>query len=281
MKLIRKFVLICLVAAYTTFASSAEFSLNVGEGNSADSISIIGEIKPGDYDKFRSFLMESENIWAFANHVLLSSKGGSVSEALKFANLFENAYTKVMVSDECYSACFIMFSGAVDRGIVGHGKIGVHRMSLNNVETDLKKIKDLISPQANSTNSYLAYLGVPSKVIQKMNETPASSLYRWDYFDLKRENLIGLMDYQPIYFDAMEKACGKFPDPYPGIYISEQRRSPEIISATTAWGKCANKIRLKNFSSFLTSEYKLLLRNKTSVLFLPGSLPAVEKILFK
>ena len=272
-------MLLTLALLISPIVLGAEFSLSQGDTD-ADSLQISGEIKRGDYARFQQFLTQPGNFWGLGNYVLLSSKGGDVDEALKFANLFETASIRVMVSDYCYSSCFIMYMAGVDRGLIGPGELGVHRMALSKSDRDIGRARSLISPKASSVRDYLAYLGTPSKILDKMNETPASGLYRMDTFSLKDAGLLAVMGYQPIFLDVVEQACGRNPDPYPGEFIRTRPRSDEVMNSIRIWAKCMRKVRLDNFSIFLRKEYKLLVSGKPSIAFPPNSVAEVERNVF-
>ena len=275
-----RLLLICAAACISTVVYGANFALVRALGNDADFISIQGEIKPGDYEKFQRFLIQPNNVWAFANRVFLTSDGGNIVEALKFANLFENAFIHVRVSDHCYSSCFIMYAAAVNRGLISMGEIGVHKIELRKFKSDIEDAENLISKQANSVNGYLAHLGIPSEIIGKMNETPSPGMYKMDHWILNGLNLISALDYQPIYLDAVEKECGKNPDPYPGELTIDKPRDPQTMVAIRVWASCENESRLKNFSKFMAGEYALLSKNEPSILFPPGSLAEVNRDVF-
>lgn len=90
---------------------------------------INGEIKKGDYAKFKSLLKQRRD--SNIEWVVLNSSGGDLSEALQIAELIQNAFLKTDVSEEvigktpdglpiiksgtCASACFIIWVGGVYR----------------------------------------------------------------------------------------------------------------------------------------------------------------------
>lgn len=231
----------------------------------ASYVAIDGEIRAGDYDRFKEFLLDSDNLWSALTAVHLSSPGGNVVEALKFANLFERAYFKTRVFEKCYSSCFIMFAGGVDRSLEGLGELGVHRISTRELELDIQRAKSQISPLAADVSVYLIAQGMPRTVVDKMSETPASQLFRIDHF-----TWVGSMHYSPVFIDTVDKACGRNPDPFPGKYVREAPRDAQTMDAIRGWVKCEDHVRLQNAVRFLYGEVFALKRGESSIAFPSG-----------
>lgn len=252
---------------------AAEFSVN------NYGVAIQGRIEKGDYQKFRNFLHDGDNLWR-AHRVFLESPGGNVAEALMFANLFEKSFTSTYVVGTCNSACFIMWAGGVERTLIGAGSLGVHRISVSNPDADLRRIKNLVSPVARDVSAYLSDLGIPRAVIDKMNETPASSIFKIDHFNLQSSDLYKAMSYQPAYLDVVEQFCGPDPDPYAGMYIREKTRDSGTIDAIKKWADCMSDFRQQNRSRFFDAERRALVSDKPTILFLGNRKADVKRILY-
>lgn len=199
-------------------------------------LTLTGEIKRGDYDRFKEMLLEQENLESLVfGGIILSSPGGDVTEGLKFAKLFEHLFVKVTVVTQCYSTCFILFAGGVERSLIGTGELGLHRMSTRSAQLDIQKTKAQISPLSADVSAYLLEQGIPRVLIDKMNETPASSLFRVDHISLSGTPYASALEFSSIYIDAIEKACGHNPDPFPGKSIREAPRDSQSMAAYMEW----------------------------------------------
>ena len=280
MSLVRIFPL--LLAIWAGSSQSAEFfyepaSLGYGGG----SISIRGKIRDGDFEKFKEFLLANDHLKAFTNRVWLNSLGGNVTEALKFANLFELSSASVVVGPEskCYSACFIMFAGGVNRTLSPFGELGVHRISLARLETDLNKGKSLVVPVAKDVYTYLLDQGMPRALLDKMMETPATSIFIVDAQMLAKNGWYRTVSDQPTFFDTTEKACGKHPDPYPDKSLIEQPRDEPTKQKIGSWVRCKINLQTSNTRSFLEAEYLSLINRQTSSIFPKGTANQARKAL--
>lgn len=212
------------------------------------------------------------NLSAYTIRIYLNSPGGDVIEALKFANLFEKSSASTVVGfySKCYSACFIMFAGGVSRSIYPLGELGVHRISLNKLESDIQKAKGLLSPISGDVYGYLLEQGIPRPILEKMNETPASDMFVMDVKSIQRNGWSRSISDNPVFFDATEKACGKLPDKYPEKSLLEQPRTEEEKRALTVWVSCQINLQLLNTLSFAAFELERIKAGKPSLLFPKG-----------
>lgn len=273
-------------AEFSTFKNALDGGgLHAKWGDGLTDVLIHGEIVHGDYEKFQLFLLTSDNLWSYLNGVVLSSPGGDVVEALKFANLFEKSYADVwviggseMAVSGCSSSCFIMYAGGVERHITA-GELGVHRISLRELQPDIQKAKVLISPLATDISTYLSQQGIPRLIIDKMNETPASDIYKIDHWTLNDMGLGQAMKYNPIFIDLVDKTCGRNPDPFPGKFTNER---PALDNHTTQllseWVKCKEKLKNKNRGRFLGEEVAALKIGKPTIIFPKNSVSEVKQI---
>ncbi len=169
-------------------ASAADFSQQPEGTFGPVSIGIWGEIKDGDFERFRDFLLRPGNLKAYSNYIWLDSQGGNVIEAMKFANLFEKSSASVVVGSEsrCYSACFLLFAGGVDRVLYPFAELGVHRLSANGPGLSEAARSGLLQNIGNQVYGYLLTQGMPQPVLDEMRDTPASSLFIIDRLMLQR-----------------------------------------------------------------------------------------------
>lgn len=237
-----------------------------------ESIIIDGKIESGDFEKFKEFLLIGRNLTGFTNRVWLKSPGGDVSEAMKFATLFDKSSAEVGIGPQskCYSACFIMYAGGVTRTLIPSGELGVHRISLSKIESDIGRVKSVVSPASTNIYNYLIEQGIPRAIIDKMMETPATAMFRIDHITAIRTGWYSILSKQPIFFDATEKACGKLPDPYPDESLEARPRDEVTKQKIKAWVTCAANFRYKNTYSFIVKEHQKIKENKSSIFFPKG-----------
>lgn len=271
-----------LISVKNSFA--AKFEVLTGIPNVSDGVGIEGTINPGDYDRFREFLITQGKRVRF-HTVYLDSDGGDVLEALKFANLFDKAFvrTYVVPARSCNSACFIMWAGGVWRE-VRTSSLGVHRISLAKAEFDLGIVKKQISPLSKSVSDYLLYLGIPRALVDKMNETPASSMFMLDEVDIKYNGWYESMAFQPTFLDAIEKVCGR--NPYPKEVIgnfknSDLSKDQQLYAKYQDWIKCGVvKMRHKAHSNFIDDELTSIERGGSSIIWNKKDAALVERYYF-
>lgn len=245
---------------------SAEFELQPANSFGPVSVLVKGQIKPGDFEKFRSFLLLPGRLKAYTNYVWLDSIGGNLAEAMKFANLFEKSSASVVVGPDgkCYSACFMMFASGVDRWLYAFGELGVHQVSVSlpagigALDTSLKD--NLVRAMTNEASVYLTQQGMPLSLISKMQETPASQMFIINTLMVKREGWQRIMALQPQFLEAVEQSCGKQPNALP---------APE-------WTACKIGFQTKRAKLFVASEVSQLSSGQASVLFAPDTLKQAQ-----
>lgn len=257
----RIFILIALgfSFAFGNSAAAAEFARQ--EANHFGPVSIVlkGQIKPGDFDRFKDFLLLPGNLKAYTNYLWLDSIGGNLAEAMKFAVLFEKNSASVVVGPDgkCYSACFMMFASGVDRWLYPFGELGVHRVSVQFPAslTGLDKAarNGMVQAVTNNAAAYLTAQGMPASLVAKMQDTPASEMFIINTLMIKREGWQRIMALQPKFLEAVEQACGKQPDP-----------------ATAPWTACKIDFQTRRARRFVTDELALLEAGQASVLFAPS-----------
>lgn len=163
---------------------------------------INGEIKKGDYAKFKSLLKQrrdSNIAW-----VELNSSGGDLSEALQIAELIQNAFLITTVSEDaigkspdgmpiiksgtCASACFIIWVGGVSRVNSSLHYLSsslspfyLHRPYFSSDRYSSNDAKSLSNDTANlisATRQYLSRNVVPQRIIDEMMKRSSVDAYR-------------------------------------------------------------------------------------------------------
>jgi hypothetical protein len=136
-------------------------------GCSGDILKIRGEIKEGDYVRFRSFLGGERKVIG----VDLSSEGGALEDGFRIAELAHQKRLTTYVSKECDSACAFIFLTSRKRYISQGARIGVHSVANARGGEDPRTIHDTIRLARLS-----AKLGVPPSTIGKMVATPPGKI---------------------------------------------------------------------------------------------------------
>lgn len=242
------YVTLTLVCA--TNAVGAEYSL------SAPGILIEGKINKGDYRRLAEFISSKpENLLAFLRMVKLDSTGGDVIESMKIANLFEKSYANVFVADhsQCYSSCFLIWASGSMRNLQKNAELGVHRITLPDYKSQLTKAEAALAPISQGVEQYLLRLGIPRRIVDKMNETSSSDIFiitnRW----LISEGIGNAVGYRPILIDMAQKKCGA--DPF-----AQEMRTGVISDEQAAydWMVCVDEIRTENQTHDMDKIVKLL-----------------------
>lgn len=230
-------------------------------------IGISGEIRDGDFEKFRTFLRRPGNLKAFSNYIWLDSQGGNVIEALKFAELFEKSSASVVVGSEsrCYSACFLLFASGSDRVLYPFAELGVHRMAAQAPGLSDAARNGLVQAISSKVYGYLLAQGMPQAVLDEMQGTPPTSMFIIDRLMLRRKGWNRSMLMQPAFFDTVEKACGPHPEPDKSFF--EQQRDDTARERMKPWTACKQDLQGRNFRQFVDAELALVQAGKPSLLF--------------
>ncbi|MES2509612.1 MAG: hypothetical protein V4625_06755 [Pseudomonadota bacterium] len=251
-------------------ANAAEFSQLPAGTFGPVSIGIWGEIRDGDFEKFRAFLLQPGNLKAYGNYIWLDSQGGNLIEAMKFAQLFEKSSASVAVGSEsrCYSACFLLFAGGVDRLLYPFAELGVHRISANGPGLSDAARTGLLQNIGKQVDSYLRAQGMPQPVLDEMQATPATSMFIIDRLMLRRKGWNRAMLMQPAFLDMVEKACGPHPEPDKSVF--DQQRDDSARERMKPWSACKLDVQARATREFVEAELALVEAGKPSLLFAAG-----------
>jgi hypothetical protein len=158
----------------------------------------IGTITPG---VSQSFAAEVERHSEYIRTVVLSSPGGSVTDALAMGRLTREKRfaTEVEAGKYCVSSCPLVFAGGVDRRVGERATIGVHQMAAarsaaNGPPRDEMSVVQNISARC---QRYLGDMGVSLQVWVHAMETPRDKLFVFNTDELKSLNLVTAMAVAP------------------------------------------------------------------------------------
>jgi ATP-dependent protease ClpP protease subunit len=204
-------------------------------------IEIIGEIEKGDAAKLANFLLKDGNMRAFLSIVFLDSPGGDVQEALKLSEILDVGFTQTVVSKDatCASACVYLWAAGSVRHVAG--QLGLHRLTTATPSLDIRKTEKATQKPANVVDSYLTKMGMPRKILEKMNETSSSDIFIVDTTWLANEDLLNAVSYRPTFVDVSTRFCGADP------FIRALARGKKVdSSAAMEWSMCIDDVRVKN-----------------------------------
>lgn len=211
---------------------------------------IQGRILKGDYAKIVQFVRHPDNYGRFARSVFLDSPGGDLVETVRIAHLLEKSHaaTHVDAGARCYSACFILWMSGVSRNVSQGATLGVHRIHVKVDGEAMDPASDRFASIARRVEYYMAGLGTPRTILDKMNATPSASMFvisqRW----LAEQRLLTAVSYRGGFIDAAQTQCG--PEPYAAAISATTPMSDEEAQRWTAsvrnWIRCADGVRASN-----------------------------------
>lgn len=244
-----------LTTLFLTLVSSYSIGAEVSVVTSNDAISIVGPIVRGDYARLAKLIDNDENYISFLNWISLDSPGGDVSEAMKIAKLVDLSLARVKVprGATCASSCFLIWSAGTQRVLMGDARLGVHRISWTAREIDIAKTEHVVRPVSQSIDTFLREVAIPTKIIDKMNQTSPKDISFIDNKWLQREDLVEATNYRPNFIDVVEKQCGI--DPTSFNVASKQMPTERDYEL---WLRCSNKIRMSNSMKRLAQIRRLI-----------------------
>jgi hypothetical protein len=196
-----------------------------------------GTIKEGDYKKLLMFLAGTESDAVRFIHsrgrVSLNSNGGSVSEAIKIANLFDKANFFVSVdprNGQCLSSCFLLYISANTRLAWGKS-LGIHRPYLDPVETKTISAENLQDIYANAfleMRTYLEKYNIPTEITDKMLRNSSQDIYWLNEEEISQK--IGFIS--PWYEEYLISKCE----------LKKSTKGPHNANAVVKASLCGNSL---------------------------------------
>lgn len=189
----RDFLAILMIfVGLATAVSAMEFTIvrtpattTTSEGYS---MRMSGEINPGDFEKFRSFVIKNFAIYKSHRFIKLSSNGGRLVEALKMAELLRQMYPSISVDGECASSCFFLYLKGASRYASQPSKVGIHRVYFDPDYFAGLSLQEARAKQIDLTQKVNAILdtnGVSQQLKDRMNQTSSKDIYWLSANDLR------------------------------------------------------------------------------------------------
>ena len=174
MRVAKTILIIALTVAISVPCAGMEISRIAGCAG-GDVLRLRGDVKAGDYVKFRSYFADQRRIVGLD----LDSPGGSLPEGFRIGILTRQKRLSTYVAKECDSACAFVFLMGRKRYVSKQAKIGVHAVGNDDGSEDGGAIRDTIQ-----FARLFAKLGIPSSTIGKMVATPPRKITYLDQADL-------------------------------------------------------------------------------------------------
>lgn len=158
---------------------AAELRFDAGPGGA---LKLTGEIRPGDSKKLLSIVRNQPVEFMRASSIRLDSPGGSVTEALKLADLIEKSGLMATVEsgDTCASACFLLFVSSQFRWRANDATVLIHRPYLANTRTDVAGYNSDLKFHQQSVaemRNFLEERAIPSMLIDMMMNYPSNDAH--------------------------------------------------------------------------------------------------------
>jgi hypothetical protein len=150
---------------------AANFAIEATRGGGT--ISLSGEIIPGDASKFRQALNDAASEGLHIAIISLNSEGGNVRESVSILRLVKSVRLTTVVSRRhtCASSCFLIFAAGKSKIVYPKSRIGVHAAS---DEVNWQTARSLRGTLAVIRIAKL--LGVPGRIRHKMLTTPPTQI---------------------------------------------------------------------------------------------------------
>ena len=217
MRVAKTILIIALTVAISGPGAGMEISRVAGCAG-GDVLRLRGDVKAGDYVKFRSYFADQRRIVGLD----LDSPGGSLPEGFRIGILTRQKRLSTYVAKECDSACAFIFLMGRKRYVSKEAKIGVHAVGNDDGSEDRGAIRDTIQ-----FARLFAKLGIPSSTIGKMVATPPRKITYLDQSDLASLKVIAR---DPFARDPSDGSvgCGSVSDNYAS-------RITPAAAAESAW----------------------------------------------
>jgi hypothetical protein len=157
-------------------------------------IHVRGEITKGDAAQFPKWVTDNIRNEDKIAGVSLDSPGGSVREALLFADGVKGTEVPTIVGpgEKCVSACFLIFAAGKKRFASKEAQIGVHSLVIKGQGENLDAKGSTLDLARTATEKF----SVPPSIIGRMVATPPDKVYWLNRSDLA-EMGVQIMDDKP------------------------------------------------------------------------------------
>lgn len=221
-----KVIIFVITIIASTSLSAAEFFM-LKTGPDSFQIQLSGLIKDGDYERLVSLIENSPVSFLGSPSIALSSRGGSVAEAIKIGGLVEKAslMTVVNKNEICASSCFLIFIAGNMR--LTDGSVLIHRPYVAGGSYSKDEVDEAGEKQRASVKlvrQYLEMRSVHSDIVNKMLSLSSSKAYQLTDDDLWSLGLIS-----PWFEEAAIAKCGASSE----MLLNQKLITPKIKSCVS------------------------------------------------
>lgn len=188
------------IASISLAASGAEVSVFGDTKLGGVGLTLEGEIKQGDFSKILSYEQEKR-----VDSIMISSPGGSVSEALKIGKFANDNMVSCFAKEVCNSSCFLILASCGERST--SVDVGIHRPFFNPDDfgaIPFDEAKAQYNKMLNDVSNHLEQMEVPQTLIEKIIKTPSNRVYYISNDDF--EAVVG--KYSPAFEEWVIAKCG-------------------------------------------------------------------------
>ena len=162
-------------------------------GTEGAAMTLIGQIAPGDAQRFTDFVQAQRAEGARPTALRLDSSGGSVADALAIGRQVRALAMTASVGEAavCLSACPYILAGGTQRSADPAAVIGVHQhyFGENTLLPAFLAVEDVQRGQG-AVIEYLDEMGVDTLLMAPALKTPPDEIFVLDAEDLRRYRLV-------------------------------------------------------------------------------------------
>ena len=230
-------ILLAIFASSTI--SAAEITLYPDEKGGAAIIFVVGEIRPGDDEKFKKIAATTNNAI-----VSLNSAGGTIAAAMEIGKVIRlrDYTTAVDKSDSCASACALIWIAGAQRFIFEGGKVGFHASYL---DSEGKQIETGVGNAL--VGHYLSQLGFGQRAVIFATAAPPDKILWLD----SQNSISAGIEFVSVPNEkkrADEQANSTVPLP-PVVTARQVETSPNSAATDDTWLASSN-ITIRNVDTF-------------------------------
>jgi hypothetical protein len=151
--------------------------------NNGTMLDFSGGITFGTAKEFETMLKAMDNV----RTVRLNSNGGRLAEAQKISDMIRARGLSTFVTNQCVSACTIVFLGGKQRYLLSTAKLGFHQASFRGMTADDQRVA--ISRET----ARLQNFGLSHAFAERANATGPSGMWFPEQAELVREHVVTMI----------------------------------------------------------------------------------------
>lgn len=194
--------------------------------DTSKTLMISGDIQRGDTEELINLMMSlPEDNLPISTLLLGPSRGGNIEEAMSIGFLARTLKWKVIVFDQCYSACSLIAVSSVYR--VFAGEMGLHRPYYDPAfygEADPFYIEQWHNQINSKVQSFLEEAYVPNSIIEKMMSVNSREMWTLSATDAEKV----LSNFPPYFEELILAQCDGMPITIPEFGMNAECLDSEL-----------------------------------------------------